>query len=97
MRTKEEQCRLLADAARAGEYVRLVNAADLLGQADRIAIRQHGMLQASDDGSYSVITNDPRGHGANSVSFTAAHLGFAADAGEAVLRQPSGILEITIR
>lgn len=87
---KPNEIELLKKAV--GSWVRLVNCADVDMDDSGIQIHVHGKLCQDDenDQGFSVCAEDFYGNGTNSVSFQVRHL-------DSVFRQPSGIIEITLK
>lgn len=73
-----------------GEYVRLVNYADVEGVPGLVRIHVHGTLEGpADDGEWYVRVKQC-GQGCSGIGFTPSHI-------ENVFRQSSQIIEITLR
>ena len=73
-----------------GEYVRLVNVADVEMQPNKVQIHVHGKLESPDDDGCWYVRVKECGHGTSGVSFP-------LEAVDEVFRQPSGIMEITLK
>jgi hypothetical protein len=88
MKTPEQKREQLQKAN--GQWVRLVNVADVDMVSTKLTIHIHGKLDyTEDDRTYCVFNQDGHGHGTNSVSFQLSHV-------EDIFTQPSGIVEITL-
>ncbi len=89
MKTMERSTESKLKAA-IGEYVRLVNTADVEGTPFKLRIKVHGELIEPDESGEWVVRVKDCGHGVSVVGFTPSHV-------EDIFRQPSGITEITLR
>ena len=76
--------------AAVGDYVRLVNCADVEMIPNKFRIHVHGKLEAPDETGEWTVRVKECGHGVSVIGFTPSHV-------ENVFRQPSGIVEITLR
>ncbi len=73
-----------------GQYVRLTNVADVEMLPGPLRLHVHGRLEEPDDTGEWTVRIKECGHGTSVIGFTTSHV-------ESIFRQPSGILEITLR